>query len=757
MLAILNSLESITSNLLMGFDLSFIGDFLLELAIKFSMLLLGFVEKFLILIFDIAGISFFSDSTIGEFTTRVYIILGVLMLFKITISCIQYLINPDKAEDKESGFGGILKRTLISIILLALVPSIFTFAKEAQVAISEALPKIILGREKGIDTKSIASDIAYTTALGFFNYKDESCNNGSIGGLANASNPKFSSVQDISQNADIIATEQCNGQDRYDFNWFFCILTGLFLIFIVISMVIDVGIRTIKFGFLELIAPIPIASYIDPKSSKKSFDSWVHNTVTVYVDLFIRLGVIYFILYLFEIFFGSFNLSYEIPNEGNIGVSRSMLVNAAIIIALFMFAKNAPKFICDILGIKMDGDGSIAGMFKRTGGLAGAGLGAMKTGLSNYKTQRNRLTGKGVKGVRNVAESLKSAIAGAGSALGRGTFASVSGKKGFGDVYKSSFSGAVKARDARNERVDNLYVPKRNADGSINENAYGHGDYLRDRVNTRLGIPSDQGFIKQRYDVMEKIGKTAADAKLHGVGKMNETPDRYSVSMFKMENGRRVAIDGYASVIYNELGREDISMEEIRRLYSQIQNGVEITHRDGSKRRASDALATAIGQMVQTVEKRTSYLKEAELMGTGDPASTTYLNKLLLEIQSNSSLFTAPEIMTEITKKFSKYGFANVTDVGSLTAILKQLGNINAGPKPSKPDDYDTNPTAKAAYDSAIEAYEQRYFQIVDEHANIINAVKDAFEEVTKQQFNAAQAADFRAKKTQEAIQNDKK
>ena len=113
--------------------------------------------------------------------------------------------------------------------------------------------------------------------------------------------------------------------------------------------------------------------------------------------------------------------------------------------------------------------------------------------------------------------------------------------------------------------------------------------------------------------------------------------------------------------------------------------------------------------------------------------------------------------MTEITKKFNKYGFGNVTDVGSLTAILRQLGYINAGPKPPKPNDYDTNPAARATYDTALAAYEQRYFQIVDEHANIINAVKDAFEEVTKQQFNAAQAADFRAKKTQQATQNDKK
>ena len=36
----------------------------------------------------------------------------------------------------------------------------------------------------------------------------------------------------------------------------------------IILLCIDVSVRVVKLGFLQLIAPIPIISYIDPQSSK---------------------------------------------------------------------------------------------------------------------------------------------------------------------------------------------------------------------------------------------------------------------------------------------------------------------------------------------------------------------------------------------------------------------------------------------------------------------------------------------------------
>ena len=711
--SVFNSLENFVSYFSI-IDFMGIGKFFHELVITLSIGLLGFVEPILNLIFDIASINFFSDTVISDFAKRVYIILGVLMLFKITISCIQYLINPDRADDKESGFGGILKRTIISVMLLALVPWIFQIAKEAQNAILESLPRIILDRQEDIDNQEIAKDIVYTTALAFFSYTSEECNDGSIGGLAGAnSDPTFVTVDDISSKAETIVTAECKesgGGSRYTFNWFLCFLTGGFMIFTLISMVLDVGIRAIKFGFLELIAPIPIASYIDPKSSKKSFDSWVHNSITVYTDLFIRLGVIYFILYLFEAFFSSISLTYEV-NGTDIGVARSSLVNVAIIIALFMFAKNAPKFICDVLGIKVDGDGSIANMFKRAAGFAGAGLGGLRAARSNYATQRERLKAQGKKGFASRAGALKSALAGAGSAAGRGLKMATIENKGFKDVRQASSKAAIAARDARNDRVDNLYtkdVDKWIVDPTTgkrvrNQEYYDYWSYRRDRRNANLGIPSSPGYTKAVYDVMDNLAQSAGGEKSFGATKMNERPDLI-----------RVNVDGV-----------DYSIATARS-YANIQVGTtNVTKPDGTVGTWTvDDQARAMA-VKESVEKKTSYIMTAQLINENDPTAKMNHEKTILTMKNNETMIkSTPGVMEEITRIFRDKGVIGPSDNMSFERMVDMMEHMPA----------DANDGAK-----------------------IIDAVKTSFENIRTNQYAAAQAAEARAKKTQEAIQNDNK
>ena len=103
------------------------------------------VETLMQLIIDLANLQLFSNSTITEFANRIYIILGLVMFFKITISFIQILINPDKMNDKEQGLGNILKRVAISMILIVFVPSIFRLARQVQSYVIPIIPRVLLG------------------------------------------------------------------------------------------------------------------------------------------------------------------------------------------------------------------------------------------------------------------------------------------------------------------------------------------------------------------------------------------------------------------------------------------------------------------------------------------------------------------------------------------------------------------------------------------------------------------------------------
>lgn len=511
----------------MGAIFEAIGNFFLSIFVKVSILILKLVRIILNLIFDISNINFFGDDIVSEITTRVYILIGVIMLFKITISCIQYLVSPDKAEDKENGFGGIIKRTIISVLLLAFVPALFDFAKDAQNAILEALPKVILGQERTSNVDDMADTMAYITALAFFDYTSDVCNNQTISrSFQDDSKALFSNIDDISKHSDKIAGEKCsNGEKRYTFKSHLCIPAGLVLVGILLSMVLDVGVRVVKFGFLQLIAPVPIASYIDPKTSKKSFDSWVHNCVTVYADLFIRLGVIYLVLYLFMILLPSFSKPFVLNNGTELPWGRTMLVNVAIIISLFMFAKSAPKFICDVLGIK--DTGNLTDMFKRAGGLAGTGLGMGRDGYAGYKNKMNKLKhdngGKNKFGDRGRA--LKSAITTAGSS-GRAGMSSVLHNKGFKDTMSASKAAAARAYGLREMMKD--------------KDVKAH-QYYSEVMNRRLGIQSD--FDVSNLEV--EAAKSASDKSKAGLDYVhNNMSEKFSKVVFRDLNDVNKITDG---------------------------------------------------------------------------------------------------------------------------------------------------------------------------------------------------------------------
>lgn len=698
-------------------------EWIMPTIIDLCMAIMGFVKTLLNLIFDIANISFFSEDVISELFTRAYIVVGIIMVFKIVISCIQYLINPDKIDDKESGFGGIVKRTIISVLLLALVPTLFDFAKSAQNAIVETLPKLILGQEGNYDLDTIGDTLAFTTTRAFFNYTSDACNDNSIGDSLNSNagnNATFNSIDDILKDSVKISTATCNGGKRYDFQFYFLLPVGIYLIFILVSMALDVATRVIKFGFLELIAPIPIASYIDPKSSKKSFDSWVHNSISIYADLFIRLGIIYLVLYLFMILLPSFSTEFVLNDGTKLSTSRSLLVNVAIIIALLMFAKNAPKFICDVLGIK-DG-GNYSDMFKRATGIAGAGYAGLRAARSNYTTQKERWLGKGAGKATQVAQGLRSAAAGFGSASARGLKSAALDGKGFRDVNRSALAASNKARDARIDREDNLYGDD-----------YNWFSYRHDVKRAKLGIPSGDEFVKIRYDAMKNIAKMAADAKGHGTGKMNETPSWYDVKLGNDESEK---------IIKEVTGFDKFSMADIRNLkQTAVNNGNQITDAHGKKIKLNDRQLSALDDVVQKIEKRTSYLKEAHMMSSGDPAATGYLGSIELAIKTNASMFTDKDTIDAINDKLEKKLGRRVANANDLLSALKELKYDKSLEK--KPDE------GTPEYNNWLLEIEKR--------ADILTGFKDAFEEVEKLQKIPAQIADERAKKAQKAVQNNDK
>lgn len=167
--------------------------------------------------------------------------------------------------------------------------------------------------------------------------------------------------------------QKLTGTTKYVFAYMPVISTivAVVFVFILLSFTIDVSVRAVKLAVLRLIAPIPIISYMDPKGGKDSaFSSWVKALSSTYLDIFIRLAVVYFVIFLIQDMI--INGIVIDVGTGVLGV----ISHIVIWIGLFIFAKQAPKFIKQVLGMKDDG-GKLFGGFGELAAAVGVGAGTI--------------------------------------------------------------------------------------------------------------------------------------------------------------------------------------------------------------------------------------------------------------------------------------------------------------------------------------------------------------------------------------------
>ncbi len=391
-------------------------------------------EQVLANVFVVAGVTIFNEKIINEVLNRIYIIIGLYITFKLAFSIITYIVSPDKMSDQEQGFGKIITRVIIALSLLVLVPSIFDYARKAQFYILPVIPRIILGISFNADDpsnetneisestiKQIAQAMSLNTYLSVFNY-NTNCNDAhnTIAGTPEATDPNQFLVGKMSHIYGAVNIMCGTTEDEYKFQYttFVGLVLGCFLTYMMLGISIDVAIRAIKLGLLELLAPIPIMSYIDPKSSKDgAFSNWVKYSISTYVDLFARISIIYLVIFFFDQLF-----------QGNVLGEYGALVYISIIVGIFFFMKQFPKFIKDILGLKGEGHmfrdvltgrgtfglatGTIGGAYKakKEGGSAFLGAigglgGSTKKFLSNaVKDERGGTVRPGAKAGEEVAK-----------------------------------------------------------------------------------------------------------------------------------------------------------------------------------------------------------------------------------------------------------------------------------------------------------------------------------------------------------------
>lgn len=415
---------------------------------------------------EIAGAEIIKSTIYEEIRDRFLVIIGVFMLFYLAYSLLKSLVNPDDAIKNTSK---IITNLIISLVLLSIVPTIFSYAFKIQnIIISDhVIDNVVFG-----NTNNSISSVGKTTAMNFFDAFVDVGSNAEIEGYSNWQSLRTCIIDN--------KISGCNGDENFrhvsllsdsavagDTQYIFIISTlcGCFLAYVIFSFCLDMGVRVVKLAFYQIISPIPIMMRIIPEK-KSVFDNWVKATMATYFEVFIRLFIMYIIAFLCS----------KIFSEGvlDLGNNVGILGTVIIVMGLFAFAKQAPKLIGDVIGVNAGNlklgikDKLAAGGAFTAGALIGGGVTAgmrnLTNGIGNVKNAQ---------GFKNKFKAGLGTITSTGAGMVSG--AARGGKAGWNaksatDMAKSAGGGAAAAVNKRDERA----AYKASHGGTMRGAALGH-------------------------------------------------------------------------------------------------------------------------------------------------------------------------------------------------------------------------------------------------------------------------------------------
>lgn len=376
-------------------------------------------------VFDIiSGFSLFKDgdNILAGITNRVYTILGVVMLFYFAYTILINIVDPDKFKSSDDkSLQGILKNTVISLVALVLLPTIFSYMQKLQDGIidSGVIGNIILGSsasENYSDPATTGKIVALQIAEAFIYPKDavtgeiytydkckrlllsdedvdfEEKNKKMFFGLItydtvetpeDACKRYLSIISLINDGASLSTLFLDSGVIGGTVDGSFAhiliidIIAAGFAAYLFLTFSFDLGVRVAKLGVLEIIAPIPIIMRIVDKGK---FNKWFNEIKKTYLQIFERVIFIYFSIFLITLL-----PQVDIFKGSDGGGLALLLANVIAILGLLKFAKDAPKLISDVLSTEMP-DLSLKKRLQENTiakGAAGLAIGGVRNGINN--------------------------------------------------------------------------------------------------------------------------------------------------------------------------------------------------------------------------------------------------------------------------------------------------------------------------------------------------------------------------------------
>ena len=501
--------------------------------------------------------------TLNSLFGRVGLLLGVIMMFRVAFSFIQVLISPDAFSDPEKGIPNIIKKSIIVIIMFGMSSYVFSFLRTLQGEIIESnvISKFLLPQQ--VETDNFGGAIEAELFTAFYNLdpslnydtSNECATEDYINGLKNeiAENNSFDYKTECVNEAGKIKDTD-DKQFFIKFNFIFSILIGIVACYFFINYCISVGVRVIQLAFLQIISPMAIVGYLSPNKGDNMFNKWLKVYFSTYIDVFLRMAIINFAIYLIAILIEGYNNADSVffASVGYANGSTKTLIFIFMVMAILTFAKKAPDLLKKIfpatsesgisLGLDKDNKtalGMTAGIVGGAGIAAGAGIYNAASGMKNGKGLKGKAWGA-MKGIGSGALSIPGSIM-------RGGYNGY----GKGGIVGGFNAGRESQAKANLNRVNNRDVPRSERIGNWARGTFGVGEGTR---NSQL---------QENYDNAKAIQTTIENEKIYK--QMKEL----------QESKKQQLINSGAdqSLIHTEMQKWDAAIDKLRdRMYAASRN-----------------------------------------------------------------------------------------------------------------------------------------------------------------------------------------
>lgn len=327
--------------------------------------------------------SFFKDGTVEVIMKNTYIVIGLFALFKIALLLVNALVSPDKLFDKDKGLGAIVRNIVIMFALLVFVPILF---KESMKIQETVVSGNYINRLFGLNVPDnynpgdmfksqailalVHPNDAFATREDDGYVKKDICHDDST--HCQAAIEDYNAALFGEKRDHMFATllghmgdyaDDANGDKTYiyDYSMLLTFIVGIAITYLLILFCFDLAERVIKLAILEVVSPLFIVTYIDPKSAKSGpFNNWLKEVGSTYVGLYIRLAALALIIILTTLW-----QQVDTSTLKDLGGWGTII----FILSILIFAKNFPKWLGGLIGVK-DFDNGLGGLGKRLGSAA---------------------------------------------------------------------------------------------------------------------------------------------------------------------------------------------------------------------------------------------------------------------------------------------------------------------------------------------------------------------------------------------------